>query len=189
VKTIQFLKTSVKGIWLLIRYGPAKISQWQEESIIDPLTGLYNRRFLHEVGRRELAKAIRSNHQGVSYPISFLLIDIDNFKRVNDEEGHAAGDKVLQRVAVLLKRVCRRETDIIFRVGGDEFIILLPQTTEEGAQVVIDKLKELTEKELISPKGRPIKLSCGLAQELSLKALEEKADAKMYRDKRSKVKT
>lgn len=185
-RIIQFFKASAKGIWLLIRYGPAKISEWRSQAIFDNLTGLYNRRFLREEGKRELAKAIRSEWQGVSYPISFILIDIDNFKRINDEEGHSAGDKVLQNVAALLENVCR-EVDIVCRIGGDEFIILLPQTAKEGAQVVIDKLQELAKKELISPKGRPIGLSCGLAEEFSLEALEE-ADATMYQEKRSKLK-
>ena len=181
-KTIQFFKASVKGIWLLIRYGPAKVSLWQEQSTIDDLTGLYNQRFLRDAWKREEAKAKRSEWQGISYPISFILIDIDRFKKINDEEGHLAGDKVLQSVAALLKKCCR-EVDIVCRTGGDEFVILLPQTVKEGAQVVIDKLKELAKKELISPKGRPIGLSYGASQEFSLEA----ADAHMYSEKRSKL--
>ena len=186
-KKIQFFKASVKGIGLFVRYGPAKVSEWREQSMIDPLTGLYNRRFLQEAWKRELAKALRSEWQGVSYPISLIMIDIDNLKRINDEEGHSAGDKVLQSVATLLENACR-EVDIVCRVGGDEFIILLPQTTEEDAQLVVDRLKESTEKELVSPKGTPTGLSCGLTQEFSLEALKEKADAQMYREKKSKQK-
>lgn len=179
---IKFFKASVKGIWFLIRYGPAKISEWREQSIFDPLTGLYNRRFLHEAGNRELAKALRLKYGGVNYPVSFVMIDIDNFKRFNDEEGHLAGDKVLQRIAGLLEK-CRREVDIVCRTGGDEFVILLPQTTKEGAQVVVNRVKELAAKELVSPRGRPIGLSCGVAEEFSFEALEKKADEAMYQEK------
>ncbi len=186
-KTIQFFKESAEGIWLFFRYGPARVSKWQSQSIYDDLTGLYNRRFFQEIIKRELAKAKRSKWQDISYPISLILIDIDNFKRINDEEGHLAGDKVLQSVAVLLKKVCR-EVDIIFRVGGDEFKILLPETTKEKAHVVKDRLEALAEKELFSPKGRSISLSCGLAEGSSLEALEE-ADVKMYQEKKSKTKT
>lgn len=185
-KKIQFFKASVRGMGLLIRYGPAKVSLWREQAMIDDLTGLYNRRFLHEAGKRELAKALRSEWQGEGYSVSFIFVDIDNLKRINDEEGHAAGDKVLQSVAALLEKCCR-EVDIVSRVGGDEFNILLPQTGKEGAQLVIDRLKELAKKELVSSKGRPISLSCGLAQEFSLKALKETADAQMYQQKGSKM--
>lgn len=179
MKIIQFFKESFKGVWLVFRYGPGRVSQWREESIIDPLTGLYNRRFLEEIGKRELAKVKRLTRQGVSYPISIIFVDIDDFKKINDEKGHAFGDKVLKQVAVLLKEVCRRETDVICRVGGDEFVILLSQTTKENAQIIIGRLKESTE----------IGLSCGLSQELTWEELHEKADVHMYQNKKRKAQT
>lgn len=179
-KIIQFFKASAKGIWIFFRYGPATISEWRSQAIYDDLTGLYNRRFLQEAGKKELARAVR-----YAYPFSLIRIDIDNFKRINDEEGHSAGDRVLISVAALLEKACR-ENDIVGRTGGDEFTILLPHTTEEGAQILIDRLKKLAKEELISPKGKPIEFSCGMAAKFSLEALQEEADAKMYEDKKSR---
>ncbi len=183
---IQFFKALVRVFWLLIHYGPAKISERWDQAIFDELTGLYNRRFLQEAGKREIARALRAKKEGIAYPISLIFVDIDHFKRINDREGHLAGDKVLQDVAVLLKKYCR-EVDVVCRFGGDEFAILLPQTAEEGAQVVIDKLKKSAKKEIVSPKGETVEISCGLAREFSLEALKE-ADAKMYQEKKSKHK-
>jgi len=184
-KINQFFKANGKGLFLVLRYGLAKVAEWQSQVIHDELTGLYNRRFIQEAGKKELAKAFRYEWKGISYPLSIIRIDVDNFKRVNDEEGHLAGDKVLQQVAALLEKVCR-ESDIVGRTGGDEFTILLPDTTEEGAQVLMAKLKKIAKEELVSPKGKPIELSCGLAAKFSLAALEEEADVKMYQEKKSK---
>jgi diguanylate cyclase (GGDEF)-like protein len=94
-----------------------------EQSIRDPLTGLYNRRFLEEFLLRELARAGRKKH-----PLSIIAIDIDYFKRINDTAGHGAGDIVLRRVALLLQGHVR-ESDIACRVGGEEFSVLLPEAS------------------------------------------------------------
>jgi len=94
-----------------------------EQSIRDPLTGLYNRRFLEEFLLRELARADRKKH-----PLSVIAVDIDHFKRINDSLGHGAGDIVLRRVALLLQGFVR-QSDIACRVGGEEFSVLLPEAT------------------------------------------------------------
>lgn len=184
---IQFIKFT-KGIWLFLRYGPAKVSEWQTQATRDPLTGLYNKRFIGEVGRKELARLFRLAYKGISYPFSILRIDVDHFKAVNDTEGHREGDETLRRVARFLLGACR-ESDIIGRTGGDEFTILLPQTSEKGAQELVSKLKKEAEGKLFTPGGKPIELSFGVAS-LSPEGLEEKleeeADRGMYQDKRSK---
>jgi diguanylate cyclase (GGDEF)-like protein len=92
-----------------------------EQSIRDPLTGLYNRRFLEEFLMRELARADRKKHA-----LSIITLDIDHFKRINDTLGHGAGDMVLRRVGLLLQGYVR-ESDIACRVGGEEFALLLPE--------------------------------------------------------------
>ncbi len=93
----------------------------REQSIRDPLTGLYNRRFLEEFLMRELARADRKKH-----PLTIITLDIDHFKRINDTLGHSAGDMVLRRIGLLLQGYVR-ESDIACRIGGEEFALLLPE--------------------------------------------------------------
>jgi diguanylate cyclase (GGDEF)-like protein/PAS domain S-box-containing protein len=100
----------------------------REQAIRDPLTGLYNRRYLYETMGRELARAQRER-----YPISFMMMDIDHFKRVNDTYGHTAGDKVLVVLADLL-RTHTRLGDIACRYGGEEFLVIMPLVGEVDAK-------------------------------------------------------
>ena len=100
----------------------------QEQAISDPLTGLYNRRFLREFLPREVMRAARNEAS-----LAVIMIDLDHFKRINDNFGHGAGDRVLTEVAVLLKS-CIRGSDIACRFGGEEFMLVLPEATLESAQ-------------------------------------------------------
>ena len=102
--------------------------------IRDRLTGLYNRHYFNDVIRRELA---RSRRHGVA--ISVLLIDVDRFKQINDVRGHQIGDEVLQFVANYLT-ACVRESDLVFRWGGDEFLVLLTQADEASAAQKAEEL-------------------------------------------------
>ncbi len=97
------------------------------QSTRDPLTGLYNRRYMEQVFENELRRAIRRN-----YALSLIMMDIDYFKPINDTLGHEVGDIVLKAVAKFLKKHMRQE-DVICRIGGDEFVILLPQTKAKDA--------------------------------------------------------
>jgi diguanylate cyclase (GGDEF)-like protein/PAS domain S-box-containing protein len=108
----------------------------RQQAIRDPLTGLYNRRFLAEVLQREAARAERYRH-----PLALVLVDVDNFKDVNDRYGHLVGDEALRRVAKALRENIRR-VDYIFRWGGDEFCVVLPETDERGAQEVARRFRE-----------------------------------------------
>src|SRR5260221_8167679 len=101
----------------------------KEEAIRDPLTDLYNRRFLRDYMARELLRAAR---EGIR--VAAIMIDLDRFKRVNDTAGHAAGDFVLTEIATLLKRHIRG-TDIACRYGGEEFTLVLPNATLQSARV------------------------------------------------------
>jgi diguanylate cyclase (GGDEF)-like protein len=100
----------------------------KEETIRDPLTNLYNRRFLRDYLSRELMRAARENIR-----VAVIMIDLDHFKQVNDTAGHAAGDLVLTEVATLLKRHIRG-TDIACRHGGEEFLLVLPNATPQSAR-------------------------------------------------------
>lgn len=104
------------------------------EARTDPLTGLLNRRALDERLEAELARQDRAGG-----PVSLLLVDIDNFKQVNDDKGHAHGDLVLQGVAAAMREVART-ADVLGRIGGDEFALLLADTGEGGAMVAADRL-------------------------------------------------
>ncbi len=101
----------------------------------DRLTGLYNRGHFDRALVSSMAQATRDRH-----PLSLAILDVDHFKRINDEHGHGLGDRVLRQVADLLARSMRR-TDLVARYGGEEFVILMPNTTREAALVRIDALR------------------------------------------------
>ena len=106
----------------------------EEQVRLDGLTGLYNRRYLDEVLEKEFSSAL--DH---GWPIALVLLDLDHFKQINDTYGHQAGDEVLRKTAVLLEEHAR-DSDIVARFGGEEFVLLLPGTGLRGAQVVCDRL-------------------------------------------------
>lgn len=104
-----------------------------EQSQRDPLTGLFNRRTLYEVLERELSRVQRG------HPLALLMLDLDGFKRVNDARGHLAGDELLQSVAAAVISSVR-SVDLVVRYGGDEFVVLLPDTEEQAATAVADRV-------------------------------------------------
>ena len=107
----------------------------QERAMTDALTGMLNRYGLQRVLAHEHAEARRYNR-----PLSCLMIDLDNFKTINDTYGHSAGDTALQQVATILTDVVRR-SDMVFRYGGEEFLVLLPETDLEGATSLAEKIR------------------------------------------------
>jgi diguanylate cyclase (GGDEF)-like protein len=113
-----------------------KAAQFQLMSITDPLTGLLNRRYLEERLTEELNRSRRNQT-----PMSFVMLDIDDFKRYNDRNGHQAGDVALEMTAQCLKSVLRSE-DVAARYGGEEFSILLPQTSIEEANIIAQRLRQ-----------------------------------------------
>jgi len=102
----------------------------REQATRDALTGLHNRRFMSEVLEREVARAKRYGH-----PISVIMADIDEFKEINDQVGHLKGDEVLREVARILQEGVR-ESDYVFRYGGEEFVILMPETADRAGEVI-----------------------------------------------------
>ncbi|MGC4120669.1 MAG: GGDEF domain-containing protein [Myxococcales bacterium] len=143
----------------------------------DALTGLYNRRHFEERLAQELALSRRTGRPG-----SLLVVDLDDFKRVNDERGHLAGDEVLRQVASFLRAHLRTE-DVICRTGGDEFAVLLPQTDESGVLQLIQRLRDP-----LSLEPERLQFSLGFAswprRGLGREELMHAADAAMYEDKR-----
>lgn len=123
-------------------------AEWQEKatefelmSITDPLTGLLNRRYLEERIEEEVIRSQRNNYQ-----MSFLMIDIDDFKFYNDHNGHQAGDRALEITAHCIKSVLRAD-DVAARYGGEEFSILLPQTSIEEALIIAERIRQKIESE------------------------------------------
>lgn len=135
--------------------------QTRELAVRDELTGLYNRRHFQEVLQIEWKRAVRFHR-----PISVLMIDVDHFKAYNDNFGHLHGDHVLRHLAEVLRRNLR-EVDTVARFGGEEFVVLLPDTDRAGALHVGEKLRRLIEQERfpIPQEGavRPLTISAGLA--------------------------
>ncbi|WP_205617321.1 sensor domain-containing diguanylate cyclase [Pelomicrobium methylotrophicum] len=156
------------------------------QSIRDPLTGLFNRRYLEESLRREVARAERTHR-----PLALLMLDVDYFKRFNDTHGHEAGDAVLRALGRLLRQSVR-EGDIACRFGGEEFVVLLPETTLEIARQRAEKIRDATRQIRIHRSGRyldPISVSFGVAvypdHGTSADALLNAADAALYQAKQS----
>jgi len=105
-------------------------------SITDHLTKLYNRRYFSETIEREYPRAIRQQQH-----LSFIMIDVDYFKKYNDTYGHLKGDELLISIADTLKKITQRSSDFVFRMGGEEFGVLLPDTDAEGAYSVAEKIR------------------------------------------------
>lgn len=131
----------------------------QEHAMTDALTGLLNRYGMRHILPRELSEARRYNR-----PLSCLMIDLDHFKAVNDLHGHAAGDAALQQVATVLTENVRG-SDVVFRYGGEEFLVLLPETDLEGAMSLAEKIRSAAESRAFGDGKRifSLTLSAGVA--------------------------
>jgi diguanylate cyclase (GGDEF)-like protein len=158
----------------------------REQALRDSLTGLYNRRYLEETVGRELARAQR-NHE----PLTILMIDLDHFKNLNDEFGHAAGDQVLRWFGDLI-RTKLRPGDIACRYGGEEFMLMMPSAPLAGGIARGDEIRSAFT-HLVSTASNnrygPVTLSVGVAtfpdDARTASELRRKADAALYVAKRT----
>jgi diguanylate cyclase (GGDEF)-like protein len=153
-------------------------------SVTDDLTHLYNSRYLNQVLRRETKRASRSGR-----PLSLLFLDLDGFKSINDRHGHLAGSRALVEAAVAI-RGSARETDVVARFGGDEFAVILPDTGQEGAHAVGERIRErIAEHQFLAGDGLNLQLtvSVGVATlpdvAASAEELVRAADTAMYQVK------
>lgn len=147
----------------------------------DPLTGLRNRRHFDERLAEELARVARNDERRGS----MLVVDLNGFKAINDRHGHAAGDLVLCEVATVLEATLRLE-DLCCRTGGDEFMIILPDTERDGARRAADRVREaLARRNLIAalPVGAAVGASTWPDDGVAGAAVIAVADAAMYADK------
>jgi len=157
----------------------------RSQSVRDPLTGLYNRRYLEEIMERETRRAVRSE-QG----LGLLMLDIDDFKKFNDTFGHDAGDTVLRESASFLLKSVRVE-DVVCRFGGEEFVVVLPMASLEVTQARAERIRSRLRELLVTHHGQSlgaITVSIGVAElpqhGTTSKELLESADAALYRAKR-----
>ncbi len=168
------------------------IRQWlrgdaaERLALIDPMTETYNRRFMEEVLVKEASRANRSGAD-----LSLLMIDVDNFREVNSRFGHQHGDLILVEIAKLLKSTFRG-SDSIVRYGGDEFLVILPDTSERQAQRTVQRLVNAVERWNAAGNlpGYRMSLSCGVAtyqRGMNLQQIIDLADERMYADKPAKV--
>lgn len=156
----------------------------EQQSFIDPLTEIYNRRALDDVAGRFISHA-RRRHS----PLTFLMVDLDKFKQINTRFGHLTGDFVLAEIAGVLKSSIRG-SDAAVRYGGDEFLLLLADTTLDGAEVVMDRIQErIVEWNRAGHlENMPMGLSIGAAEWHDGNTLDEvldRADHLMYEQKSS----
>jgi diguanylate cyclase (GGDEF)-like protein len=157
------------------RYGEAR-----KEAETDALTGLYNQRFFHETLRREVIRAQRYERN-----LALILFDVDDFKSINDEVGHLAGDRVLAQAADRLREVVR-SVDVACRIGGDEFAVILPESTGIDADQLFRRVQSAMRGTTIGPEMERLRLSAGIAELQhgdTAAGLFERADGALYRAK------
>lgn len=155
-------------------------------ALLDPLTMVGNRNALDTALRRELQLAERHHHE-----LSLLMIDVDFFKAINDQYGHGRGDQVLREIANVIQSVCR-ESDITFRYGGEEFVVLLGKTDAKGANIIAERIRQQIAETTIGHNGSAITptVSIGIATRLygqkeHINDLFDRADKALYKAKAS----
>ncbi len=184
IGVLGMLIAALLGALLVIWNSNKRMLELQRQAHHDPLTGLKNRRRFEEDLHTEMARGRREQNSG-----ALLMLDLDNFKEVNDTLGHATGDRVIEGIAEVL-RGRMRETDVLARLGGDEFAVVLPRCGEEEAQAVAGAIAQAIRQHAPSDGAPPITASVGIAMfgagtTASFKSAMADADAAMYRAKES----
>lgn len=158
VLTIILLLTIIYLIALkLMKKLSLAYKRIEELSVTDELTGLYNRRFLNERLRAESRRASRHKHL-----LSFMMIDIDFFKKFNDTYGHPTGDILLKEISAVISGNCRTE-DLAARYGGEEFAVVVPETTQEDAFILAERIRKLVEElNIVNSKGVPLMVTISI---------------------------
>ena len=157
------------------RYGEAR-----KLAETDALTGLYNQRFFQETLRREVTRAHRYQRK-----LTLIVFDLDDFKSINDQVGHLAGDRVLAQAADRLREAVR-STDVASRIGGDEFAVIMPESAAEDGEQLFRRVHNSMRGTALGPDEQRLRLSGGIAELLhgdTPASLFERADAALYRAK------
>ena len=184
-ETLQYKASLLQDV-LNVNLTNAKLYQSYQkarrDSETDPLTGVGTRRVLDEVLKVEYTRALRYNHC-----FSVAIVDVDNFKRINDTAGHTAGDRVLKQLAQIMHQNVRTMDIIIVRYGGDEFVLLMPETKLSGAKVLLERLRRKV-KAISIPNTQEVTISCGVVEWSPSDAdtpetILKRADAALYEAK------
>lgn len=162
-------------------------SDAREQSVRDGLTGAYNHRYFQEALQKEIGRAERRGR-----PLSVLMLDIDDFKGVNDRYGHPVGDVILQRIVAEIRSEVRGDMDLVARYGGEEFGVILPETPADEATEVAERVRSRIDERIFRPPDSNdvvrVTVSIGLAtypqDARTKKELIERADSALYRAKR-----
>ena len=155
-------------------------TQTKQMSITDPLTRLFNRRHFEFEFDREFKRAKRYNN-----PLSIAIADIDFFKNINDTYGHSCGDYVLKEVAYLIANNFR-QTDLIFRYGGEEFVIILTETANENSLIPLERLRKTIENHNFRFNNKEIKITLSIGVSSNLETMQnmiDEADKNLYKAK------
>ena len=169
-----------KNISSLLKQIENNIDYLYELATIDEKTGVYNNKFFKTISEMELDKAKRKIG-----PLSIMILDLDNFKKLNDTYGHLVGDEVLKRLGFVLKNNTRKY-DLVSRFGGEEFIILLPNTKIKRAKVVCDRIRRQVQNDRELNKYS-VTFSGGLTEYKkldSIKKMQLRADKAVYQAKK-----
>jgi len=154
--------------------------QLATESITDPLTGLYNRKSLQEDLKKEWAKCQRKD-----VPFCIIMLDIDNFRDINESFGHTMGDQLIRELSSMLRNAVRL-SDKVYRYGGEEFLILLPETAIETVSVVGERIRESVENQHFKGIHKTVTISMGIAQseeDINIDILVNRADQNLSKAK------
>ena len=168
-------ESSMPAIENARRYGEAR-----KLAETDALTGLYNQRYFHETLRREVMRAQRYDRS-----VALIVFDLDDFKSINDEIGHLAGDRVLSQAAERLREAVR-SVDVACRIGGDEFAVILPESSAVDADQLYRRVHNAMRGTSLGPDGHRLRVSGGIAELEhgdTAASLFERADGALYRAK------
>jgi diguanylate cyclase (GGDEF)-like protein/PAS domain S-box-containing protein len=154
---------------------------------IDELSGLYNRRYFYETLKKNEALFSRRNDD-VTHTFSLITLDVDHFKTINDTFGHAKGDELIRHISDIMLMNCR-SSDIVFRIGGDEFSVVLPDTDRNSAMAQAERIRTRIERTPIILGGNPMRLTVSLgvacfSEHGSIEEMIHVADERLYLSKR-----
>ncbi|MEI6290591.1 MAG: GGDEF domain-containing protein [Chloroflexota bacterium] len=182
-KEIQVRKQVEKELQQRVAEVEKLQEELREQALHDPLTGLFNRRYLAETLPRELTRCTREKE-----PLSIIIADIDHFKTINDNFGHLTGDKFLVRIAGVIKQILR-DSDIVCRFGGEEFLIVLPGASLDSARERAEAIRQKCANMLLQHEGQEIGITLSLGVSAARQHGTEgetiitKADQAMYYSK------
>lgn len=182
IRATGYISETLNQNFLMRRQLEASKKNAERLANIDDLTGLYNRRAFYEIG-----KVLTNNNQRSNDEISMIIMDIDNFKSINDNYGHAAGDAALKQVGkFLLQRL--RKSDIFARIGGEEFAMILPKTSLKQSVKIAEGLRRVIEEVPITTENKSFTITASFgvtSGAYDIETLARQADKAMYQSKDS----